>query len=53
MLVSLQVGKETDDKRGEVAWDVAAILGRYEVLHTDDEDGSDCSDDGWDDFDEP
>ena len=36
-----------------MAWDVAAILGRYEVLHSDSDDGSDYSENDWDDFDEP
>lgn len=42
--------QEAANKTEEVAWDVAAILERYEVLHSDSNDGSDYSDNDWDDY---
>ncbi len=35
-----------------MSWDVAAILDRYDVLHSDSDEDSDVGDDEWmDDFD--
>ncbi len=45
--IVLKVEEEAARSNAEVAWDVAAILERYEVLHSESDEDSDQEDDEW------